>query len=338
MMWYNTKKLHDASLYHVFGDEDMSKYGWNFTLPESVLKTQAKLDKIQLSASALAMSEAWKAAVSDYNLSGLHAALNHYTAITGSLSSSALSAKTLLGLMDVINTMQTVKLSSVAASVLPLIDTSVYSALADAPTMKAALRSVDWSWLAEVYVEDAEDAEGEEVNDTEAVAEQDVTPEIRTQIASDITEVLSEPENMHITSRNKYLQWVKESPEHGLQFLNTLLVVIQTIFIMLSFGLSVWQARPVKDSQVYEEPTSTSSVVYNLTVENNVTIIGDVPYYYEVEFVDPETGKLVTGYIYKGNVTAEEPDETETHEEEIEPTEEFESIPDATVNQTEPAE
>lgn len=83
------------------------------------------------------------------------------------------------------------------------------------------------------------------------------------------------------------------------------------LLMLIPLLFSVWQARPVKDSQVYEEPVSTSNVVYNLTVENTVTVVGDVPYYYEVEFVNPETGEPVTGYIYKGNLTEVVPDAPE---------------------------
>lgn len=36
--------------------------------------------------------------------------------------------------------------------------------------------------------------------------------------------------------------------------------------------VSAWQAYPVKDSRVYQELVSSSNVVYNLTVENTVTV------------------------------------------------------------------
>ena len=67
---------------------------------------------------------------------------------------------------------------------------------------------------------------------------------------------------------------------------------------------------------MYEEPTSTSNVVNNISVEQNVTIIGDAPYFYEVEFVDPETGETVTGYIYKGNLVINDQKELTTESEE----------------------
>ena len=41
------------------------------------------------------------------------------------------------------------------------------------------------------------------------------------------------------------------------------------------------------------------------------TVIGDVPYYYEVEFPNPDTGEMVIGYIYKKNLVNVEATETE---------------------------
>ncbi len=265
----------------------MTKYSWGFTLPESVLKTQEMLSG--LTASALAMSEAWKVAVPHYDLGGAHAALNTYLQNCDSISKQA------------------AQMTSVAKSVLPLIDTSVYATLVDTTAIKAALTSVDWSWLSEVYPEN----DDEDDDPPEMFEEQEVAPEIRAKMAADITEVIAKPETMHLTSRNKYLEWLKKSPENAIQFVTLLLMFIQTICMMVS----TWQARPVKDSQVYQEPVSTSNVVYNLTVENNVTVIGDAPYYYEVEFVNPETGEPMTGYIYKANITATDKDEADEQEE-----------------------
>ena len=304
----------------------MSENQWNFTFPESFLKVMEELNKVQLSASTLAMSQAWKAAVPDYNFKGIASALEQYASATKSLSNVTLPTSSILGLTDVINAMHTVKMSSVAASVLPLIDTSAYAALVDTAGIKSALSGIDWSWLSEVHLEDYT-----ENTDVPAMPKEDeLDPEIRAEIAADIAEVIAEPETMHITSKKKFMEWVKESPEHALAFLTALLVFIQTICMVVS----TWQARPVKDSQVYQEPVSSSNVVYNLTVENTVTVIGDVPYYYEVEFVNPETGESMIGYIYKGNLAAEESEDIEIQEEEAsEATEIPETIPDTTEGQ-----
>ena len=83
-------------------------------------------------------------------------------------------------------------------------------------------------------------------------------------------------------------------------------------------GSSARYATANKDARVYEEPTSTSNVVYNISVAQNVTIVGDAPYFYEVEFPDPETGETVTGYIYKGNLVIIDQEEPTTEPEETE--------------------
>ena len=297
-----------------YGDERMNKYGWNITLPESVLKTQEILNG--LVTPALVISEAWKNAIPHYDFSGVQAAMNAYVKN-----------------LEIIST-QVSQMSSVAKSVLPLIDTSVYASLVDTAAIKAALTSVDWSWLSEVYSTD----DDENIDDPAMLEEKELDPEIRAEMAADITEVLAEPESMHITSRNKYIEWVKKSPENAIQFLALLFAFIQTICMMVQ----TWQGRPVKDSQVYQEPVSTSNVVYNLTVENNITVVGDAPYYYEVEFVNPETGEPVTGYVYKANITAadtegsENTEVTEPTSEATEPTsEETEPTTEATELKTE---
>lgn len=309
----------------------MKESEWNFTFPEPFLETLKELNKIQLASSALAISQAWKAAVPDYKLNGVYAALNEIVASHREWSKSVLPTNSLVETMKAVYPTLKVDLPNVTQSILSQIDTSALAALRESASM-AALAKADWSWLSEVYTEEEED-EDESVLDS--VTDSSVTPEIRAEIAADITQVLSNPETMHIDSQSKYLQWKERNPGFAAFFIEILLPIL---LLIADWGFSSWQARTVKDSHVYEEPTSTSSIVYNVTVENNVTIIGDVPYYYEVEFVTPETGELVTGYIYKGNVEAEEPDETEVQEQATEATDESESTPDTTESQIEPTE
>lgn len=309
----------------------MKESEWNFTFPEPFLETLKELNKIQLASSALAISQAWKAAVPDYKLNGVYAALNEIVASHREWSKSVLPTNSLVETMKAVYPTLKVDLPNVTQSILSQIDTSALAALRESASM-AALAKADWSWLSEVYTEEEED---EDESGLDSVTDSSVTPEIRAEIAADITQVLSNPETMHIDSQSKYLQWKERNPGFAAFFIEILLPIL---LLIADWGFSSWQARTVKDSHVYEEPTSTSSIVYNVTVENNVTIIGDVPYYYEVEFVNPETGELVTGYIYKGNVEAEEPDETEVQEQATEATDESESTPDTTESQIEPTE
>lgn len=178
------------------------------------------------------------------------------------------------------------------------------------------------------YAEAFEIRKDDEQKASENIAEETLTPEIRAEIAADITEVLSKPEELQSVSQSKYLQWKERNPGFAAFFIQILYPFLLMIIPLLT---SIWLARPVKNAQVYEEPTSTSNVVYNVTVENNITVVGDAPYFYKVEFPDPETGELVTGYIYKANLAEVVPDATESAEV-------TETIPETTESQTEPTE
>lgn len=295
----------------------MSKYDWNITMPESILKTQEILNG--LAAPALAISEVWKNAIPQYDFSGIQAAMSAH-----------------LENMKIIST-QINQMSSVAKSVLPLIDTSVYASLVDTQAIKSTLASIDWSWVKDAYAETFDIENDGEQNDSENITSNEVTPEIRAEIAADISEVLANPDEMQQISQSKYLQWKAKNPGLAAFFIEVLLPILAILVGLAQLGVAIWQARPVKNSQVYEEPTSASNVVCNVTVQNNITVIGDAPYFYKVEIPNPETGELLTGYIYKGNLTTADTAEMDVHEI-PENTELAETTPEATESQTEPAE
>lgn len=292
----------------------MNKFNWNFTLPDSVLKTQAMLDSLRLSIPALEMSNVLKSAIADVNIGGVSAALKDYAAISASIPDIALSTKALLGITDTLSMLPTTRISSIAEAIMPLVDTSALEVLKDSATLAAiaAVPKIDWSWISDVY-SDADDDEDSECMDVE------VTPEIRAEIAADISEVLSSPDEAGDISQSKYVKWKEQHPFLADLYMQVLLPLIQAILYgLITFGAAALIASANKDARVYEEPTSSSNVVYNISVEQNVTIVGDVPYFYEVEFPDPETGETVTGYIYKGNLVISDQEGPATEPEEME--------------------
>lgn len=58
----------------------------------------------------------------------------------------------------------------------------------------------------------------------------------------------------------------------------------------------------IKDTVIREEPNTNAAVVINIQAEQVVFIVNDVPYYYEVEYVDETTGETYTGWISKRSV------------------------------------
>ena len=313
----------------------MNKINWNFRLPDSVLKTQAMLDSLRLSIPALETSNVLKSAIADVNVGGVSTALKNYAAISASIPDITLSTKALLGITDTLSMLPITRISSIAEGIIPLVDMSAMEVLKDSATLAAiaTVPKIDWSWIIDVY-NDAGDDEDSECMDVE------VTPEIRAEIAADITEVLSHPDEAGDISQSKYVKWKERHPFLADLYMQVLLPLIQAILYgLITFGAAALIASANKDARVYEEPTSTSNVVYNISVEQSVTIVGDAPYFFEVEFPDAETGETVTGYIYKGNLVIIDQEEPTTEPEEmeiaIEMTEPVSKVPEKAENLSE---
>lgn len=278
----------------------MNTKDWGIVFPnplEDVVKEMR-----ELTASVTAMSKVWRDTVSQYDFSSITTALKQYADATKGLPEMVFSMKSVLGWEDISNAMQTVKMSNIAESLRPLLDTSAHDLIETARAIQIAFKSADWSWVREACAEAAENYGEQDIS--ESVVQEKLTPDLCEEIAADVTDVFSDPERVHQVSQSKYAKWKEKHPLLADLFLALLIPLLVNLISSLVFPALT--ALVTKDAQVYEEPISTSSVVYNVTVENNITVIGDAPYYYEIEFTDPETGELQTGYIYKGNVTIKE--------------------------------
>ena len=61
-------------------------------------------------------------------------------------------------------------------------------------------------------------------------------------------------------------------------------------------------------AKVYEEPNTQAPIIYHIEQHQQVVIIGEVPYYYEIETKDIETNEIKTGYVSKRSVELKEID------------------------------
>lgn len=310
----------------------MSENEWNYKPSDAVQEVLKQLNEIRVSTSALAMSQAWKNAVPKFELSGTYAALREIVASRNEWQKTVLQIKSVSVMMAEMYPSYAAEISTMVKSVAEQIDTSALTSLRESFSAAVSAQT-DWSWLAEAYTSAAETVKDEETADT--VAKTPVTEEIRSEMAEDITQILSDPEKMHLASRSKYLQWKERNPGFAAFFLDILFPIL---LLLAGWGFSSWQARTTKDARVYEEPSATSSIVYNITIENNVTVIGDAPYYYEVEFPNSETGEMIRGYISKRNLTADVTENAEVQEDETEATEVLETTVAATEPQADVSE
>ena len=87
-------------------------------------------------------------------------------------------------------------------------------------------------------------------------------------------------------------------------------IVLQIIAFLIweiaGFAINHFIAQ--KNAPLREQPHSTSIVINNITINQQLFVIDSVPYYYLVEFESPDTGDMVQGYISKRSVRPVEPE------------------------------
>jgi len=160
-----------------------------------------------------------------------------------------------------------------------------------AERMDKLFKTIDWSTIEE-YALARKEIDGE----IEAPAPM-LTPEIEQALGDDIREIFSEPQNWEQKAQAKVSVWQREHP--------VLAVILFRIIFALVMGLLttyLYSATVQKTAHLYEEPTASSEIIMDVVPDQDIVIIGDAPYYYEIEITDSETGETYVGYIYKAAI------------------------------------
>lgn len=126
--------------------------------------------------------------------------------------------------------------------------------------------------------------------DIESLSEED-----KNEVSKAVNEIIAEPENWQQKFTNKLTAIKSKNP-----------VIAAAIIIIIGFLLQYFMenafdnifstTKPVK---VREEPTSSSITINIVQPQQTVYVIGEATYYYEVEYINIETGKGQRGYVSK---------------------------------------
>lgn len=261
----------------------MAKNWWGFEMPESWYKTQELLKNLTPVISGLNIDTtlyAWQR-----DISGATAALRAIQPYLGSLSIVTENAAMLSRITEVQTSLSRIipdcsKLFISAERIIPQIP---------------KIPTFDWDWMSSVLQEHEDEYDEEK-------AQSMITPEIKEELDESVREVLVETQTDEAI-KSKFVQWQEKHPILALLFLNIVIAIL--VNLVSSFAYDWISAKLNKNSNVYEEPTTSSSVVINIKVESDIIIIDSVPYYYQVIYTDPETGEEFIGYIPKKNVETE---------------------------------
>ena len=262
----------------------MSKNWWGFEMPSSWVKTQEVISRITLPTEKLGLigkEYAWQ-----HDISGAVAALKTVQPYLETIS----TANNVKGALAGVSKMQAV-LEKVGMSNYSGIIASTEHLIPNIPKNT----SFDWSWIPSALEED-------DVAYDEKDVEKIVTPEVEEELEESVKSVFNLTQ-MEQAAYSKYVQWKERHPILAKIF--TTVIIAYIIGIMIDLSSSWIQGKISKLANVYEEPTASSVVVVKIEEHGDVMIIDSVPYYYQVYFIDPETGEEKWGYISKKNVCPE---------------------------------
>ena len=281
----------------------------NFSIP--VLEISNALERVMPVANfegisaVLEVSKRFDAIVPKCNIDGVTAALANLSAIMDRYADMGFSEQIFQGLAAAMKALPEVRIPNLSENILARIDAEFHEFSIDHLNKSHVSVSLKCTSDDKEVVISAID----ENNNTNNSASEGVriAEDTREELASDIEQVLTNPKRAQAVSESKYLKWKERHPILADLFLSVVLgIITNLIWAILSTGFSAMTAYASKDAKVYDEPSADSSVVYNITVEQNVTIIGEARYYYEIEVPDTVTEDTIVGYVYKGNLTIAE--------------------------------
>lgn len=114
-----------------------------------------------------------------------------------------------------------------------------------------------------------------------------------TELHNDLQDIAADNKNWQQKLAEKTSKWKEKNPVICFLIVQ-ILAVLLSIFSNFIFGKITTPKAAIK-----EEPSATGDVIYNITINQEVTIIDDTRYYYKVKFYNIETDTTITGWISK---------------------------------------
>ena len=258
----------------------MAKNWWGFEMPESWCKTQELLKNLTPVISGLnfdASHYAWK-----QDISGATAALRAIQPYLSSISVATQNAAMLSGISE---------LQASLSRIIPDYSKLFVSAERIIPQIPK-IPTFDWDWMSSAIKECEEEYD-------EDIVETILTPSVKEELQESVATVLN-ADQVENATKLQFSQWKEKHPVLAFLFLNIIIPILVGLVTNLA---STWiSAKIDKAANVYDQPAADSSVVINIDVNSEITIIDSVPYYYQVVYTDSETGEEFSGYISKKNV------------------------------------
>lgn len=115
-------------------------------------------------------------------------------------------------------------------------------------------------------------------------------------ISNEVTEILASEKNWEQRLMESVIRLKSTHPVLA-TILDKIILAILINIAATIIATSIGQAR--SPANVYDKPRTTSPVVYRLKPLQQVVIIGEEPYYYQIEIKDNDTQETLVGFVSK---------------------------------------
>lgn len=125
-------------------------------------------------------------------------------------------------------------------------------------------------------------------------------------LADEVSAALAPQKNWERRLKDRMAKFQENHPVLA-PLLFGIILNLLTDAICLLFSTAIGQVcTPAK---VYEKPQTTSQVVYHLEPLQEVKIIGEQPYYFQIELTDNDTGDTLIGFVSKRSLKVADTEE-----------------------------
>lgn len=115
-------------------------------------------------------------------------------------------------------------------------------------------------------------------------------------IATEVSSILSSEKNWEQRLMDSMVRLKETHPILATVLYHLVFTILAGLLVNL-ISTSIGEART--PAKVYEQPRPTAPIVYHLEPLQQVKIIGEEPYYFQIELIDNETKEILTGFVSK---------------------------------------
>jgi len=124
----------------------------------------------------------------------------------------------------------------------------------------------------------------------------ELTAPDKADISEAVQIAITKPENWQIALRDRIAAWSVKNPVIAWVFHQIILAIIISI---VATGI----AEVIRNTPLRQNPSSDALIIITIVEKQVIVIVNeDVPYWYEVEYEDAETGEKCSGWVSKRSI------------------------------------